>query len=69
MTSVHLRPGRRTNPVEKMYAAWPALLYLNASLCGPMLAPLLESQDARVDQAYASPDLGWVLRYHQGVLC
>ena len=49
---------RRVNPVERMYAAWPAFLYLNASLCAPMLVPLLESQDARVGQLYASPDLG-----------
>ena len=51
-------PYRRVNPVERMYAAWPAFLYLNASLCAPMLVPLLESQDARVGQLYASPDLG-----------
>ena len=50
--------GRRVNPVEKMYAAFPAYLYLNASLGAGMLAPLLESQDNLTGQAYAAQDIG-----------
>lgn len=53
-----IRPQRRVNPVERIYAAFPALLYLNASLGGAILAPLLESQDDLRGQAYASQDLG-----------
>lgn len=54
---------RRVNPVERIYAAFPALLYLNASLGGAILAPLLESQDDLRSQAYASQDLGtWPFR-------
>ena len=49
---------RRVNPVEKMYAAFPAYLYLNASLGAGMLAPLLESQDNLTGQAYAAQDIG-----------
>ena len=55
---------RRTNPVDRLYAAFPAYLYLNASLCSAMLAPLLEAQDGLTGQLYASPDLGeraWLL--------
>ena len=50
--------NRRVNPVERLYAAFPALLYMNASLGGAALAPLLESQDDIQNQAYASQDLG-----------
>ena len=46
------------NPVEKLYAAWPAYLYLNASLCGAMLVPLLEAQAGAAAPEYALPDLG-----------
>ena len=49
---------RRVNPVEKMYAAFPAYLYLNASLAGKMLAPLLEVQDDLTGQAFAAQDIG-----------
>ncbi|KAF8168518.1 hypothetical protein B0H34DRAFT_62865 [Crassisporium funariophilum] len=51
--------SRRVNPVEIMYAAFPAFLYLNASLAGLMLDPLLEFQSSRqYGNAYAAPDLG-----------
>ncbi|CDO69210.1 hypothetical protein BN946_scf185042.g112 [Trametes cinnabarina] len=36
----------RVSPVERIYAALPALLYVNASLVGPLLAPLLDAQDS-----------------------
>ena len=51
-------PDRRINPVERMYAAFPAYLYLNASLCGAMLAPLLDAQDNATNIPYAAKDLG-----------
>ncbi|KAH9892777.1 DUF1793-domain-containing protein [Cubamyces lactineus] len=47
----------RVNPVEKMYAALPALLYVNASLVGPLLRPLLDAQD-NLTTPYAAPDIG-----------
>ncbi|RDX42058.1 hypothetical protein OH76DRAFT_146300 [Lentinus brumalis] len=50
--------SQRVNPVERMFAAFPAYLYLNASLGGALLAPLLESQDAQSDLLYAAQDLG-----------
>ena len=43
--------------MERMYAALPAFLYLNASMVGPLLAPLLELQDNST-QPYAAQDLG-----------
>ena len=51
---------RRVNPVEQMYAAFPAFLYLNASLGNAMLAPLLDAQDlSKTNEVpYAAQDLG-----------
>ncbi|KAL7281476.1 hypothetical protein ACG7TL_004791 [Trametes sanguinea] len=49
---------RRVNAVEKMYAALPALLYVNASIVGPLLAPLLDAQDGITTMPYAAQDLG-----------
>ena len=49
---------RRINPVEHIYAAFPMLLYLNASLGGGLLQPLLESQDSLTGQLFAAQDLG-----------
>ncbi|KAL1942376.1 hypothetical protein VTO73DRAFT_5978 [Trametes versicolor] len=46
------------NPVEKIYAALPMLLYLNASLMGPLLSPLLDAQDASMEELYAAQDIG-----------
>lgn len=54
--------ARRVNPVEQMYAALPLFLCMNASLVGPLLAPLLDAQDALVEQPYAAQDIG-MLRY------
>jgi hypothetical protein len=49
----------RTNPVEIMYASFPAFLFLNATLAGKLLEPLLESQASSIYQNnYAAPDLG-----------
>jgi hypothetical protein len=36
--------GFRVSPVDTMYASWPAFLYLNSSLAGRLLDPLLEYQ-------------------------
>ncbi|KAJ8483511.1 hypothetical protein ONZ51_g4652 [Trametes cubensis] len=47
----------RVNPVERIYAALPALLYVNASLVGPLLRPLLDAQD-NLTTPYAAPDIG-----------
>ncbi|OJT12480.1 hypothetical protein TRAPUB_10957 [Trametes pubescens] len=51
-------PTGRVNPVEKMYGALPLLLYLNASIVGPLLAPLLDAQDSTMGQPSAAQDLG-----------
>ncbi|TFK89099.1 DUF1793-domain-containing protein [Polyporus arcularius HHB13444] len=48
----------RVNAVERLYAAFPTYLYLNASFGGFLLAPLLESQDGLTGQQYAAQDLG-----------
>ncbi|EIW62862.1 uncharacterized protein TRAVEDRAFT_114910 [Trametes versicolor FP-101664 SS1] len=50
----------RVNPVEKMYAALPMLIYLNASLVGPLLVPLLDAQDGMLVQPSAAQDLGMI---------
>ncbi|KAF9007842.1 hypothetical protein BDQ17DRAFT_1350037 [Cyathus striatus] len=48
-----------SSPVETVYAALPAILYLNASLAGPLLEPLLEYQNSSdYKNGYATPDLG-----------
>ncbi|KAH9912477.1 uncharacterized protein BXZ73DRAFT_82314 [Epithele typhae] len=47
----------RINPVERMYASFPAFLYLNASLAGAILRPLLQSQ-SQLALPYAVQDLG-----------
>lgn len=44
--------------MEVMYSAFPLLLYLNASLGGALLAPLLEAQESSEYQPYAASDLG-----------
>ncbi|KAH9930467.1 uncharacterized protein BXZ73DRAFT_77912 [Epithele typhae] len=48
----------RINLVERMYASFPAFLYLNASLAGAMLQPLLQSQSQKTLLPYAVQDLG-----------
>jgi hypothetical protein len=51
---------RRVNSVETIYAAFPAFLYLNASLAGTLLEPLFELQASSsvFNKGYAAPDLG-----------
>lgn len=51
---------RRANPVEAIYAAFPAFLYLNPALAGSLLEPLLEFQSTSslYSPVYAAPDLG-----------
>ena len=53
-----IRIHSRVTPVERMYAGFPMLLYLNASIAGALLQPLLESQDGLTGQEFASMDLG-----------
>lgn len=48
----------RMNPVEHIYAAFPMFLYLNASIGGTLLKPLLESQANLSDQLFAAMDIG-----------
>ncbi|KAF9444145.1 hypothetical protein P691DRAFT_736930 [Macrolepiota fuliginosa MF-IS2] len=50
----------RANPVEVIYGAFPALLYLNASsFARDLLVPLLDFQSSSLyKNPYASPDLG-----------
>ncbi|KAM5534565.1 hypothetical protein V8D89_011769 [Ganoderma adspersum] len=69
-SSGHLVPGdvkvfmknlgtdRRVNPVEHLFASFPMYLYLNASICGALLEPLLELQVSRTGVPYAAQDLG-----------
>ncbi|KAL1740343.1 hypothetical protein HDZ31DRAFT_47684 [Schizophyllum fasciatum] len=49
----------RVNPVETLYASWPAFLYINATWAGYLLEPLLrfQSSDAYTKD-FAAPDLG-----------
>ena len=49
---------RRVNPVEHVYAAFPMLLYLNSSIAGALLQPLLESQAGQTSQQFAAADIG-----------
>ncbi|KAF9443521.1 hypothetical protein P691DRAFT_679373, partial [Macrolepiota fuliginosa MF-IS2] len=49
----------RTNPVEVIYGAFPALLYFNPSLAKDLLVPLLDFQSSLLyENPYAAPDLG-----------
>ncbi|KAH6905885.1 glutaminase GtaA [Coprinopsis sp. MPI-PUGE-AT-0042] len=49
----------RVNPLGTLYASIPALLYLNPSLIGTLLDPLLEAQAlSSYPHAFAAPDLG-----------
>ncbi|KAI0358681.1 hypothetical protein OH77DRAFT_1421109 [Trametes cingulata] len=48
----------RVNPVEQIFAALPTLLYLNASLVGPLLVPLLDAQGNESGEPYAAQDIG-----------
>jgi len=48
---------RRVNPVEELYAAWPAIMNLNATYGRYILEPLLKYQSG-AGISYAAPDLG-----------
>ncbi|KAJ7831647.1 hypothetical protein B0H13DRAFT_1734851 [Mycena leptocephala] len=51
--------SRRVNPTETIYATLPAFMYLNASITGALLEPLLEYQSSSAySNPYAAPDLG-----------
>lgn len=54
-----LIPFSRVNAVETLYAAFPALMYIDASLGRPLLEPLFRFQ-ALPDYGipYAAKDLG-----------
>ncbi|KAI0645914.1 hypothetical protein C8Q79DRAFT_1053364 [Trametes meyenii] len=48
----------RVTPVERLYAALPAFVYVNASMLGPLLKPLLDAQANSKGLQYAARDLG-----------
>ncbi|KAJ3793046.1 hypothetical protein GGU11DRAFT_437691 [Lentinula aff. detonsa] len=51
--------SQRTNPVEAMYASFPAILYFNASWAGYLLEPLMQlEQSSLYTQSFAAGDLG-----------
>ncbi|KAK0199053.1 hypothetical protein F5146DRAFT_118166 [Armillaria mellea] len=51
--------SRRVNPVEILYAAFPAYLYFNTTWAGYLLEPLLRyQQSSQYTKNYAAPDLG-----------
>ncbi|KAK0481511.1 hypothetical protein IW261DRAFT_1606804 [Armillaria novae-zelandiae] len=51
--------SRRVNPVEILYASFPAYLYFNTTWAGYLLEPLLRyQQSSQYTKAYAAPDLG-----------
>ncbi|KIK65807.1 hypothetical protein GYMLUDRAFT_1027401, partial [Collybiopsis luxurians FD-317 M1] len=51
--------SKRTNPVEVLYAALPAILYFNASWAGYLLEPLLQYQSSGLyTEDFAAEDLG-----------
>ncbi|KAK0466308.1 uncharacterized protein EV420DRAFT_1617584 [Desarmillaria tabescens] len=51
--------SRRVNPVEILYASFPAYLYFNTTWAGYLLEPLLRyQQSSQYTKTYAAPDLG-----------
>ena len=48
----------RMSPVEHIYIAFPTFLFLNSSIGGALLEPLLESQATLTGQQFAAQDLG-----------
>ncbi|KAL0057444.1 hypothetical protein AAF712_015915 [Marasmius tenuissimus] len=50
--------SQRISPVDGIFSAFPTFLYLNASLGGLLLDPLLESQALSGGSDSAAPDLG-----------
>nr|VWO99943.1 Hypoxanthine-guanine phosphoribosyltransferase [Ganoderma boninense] len=54
----NLGTDQRINPVEHIYAAFPMFLYLNASIGGALLQPLLEAQANLTGRSFAASDIG-----------
>ncbi|KIK53986.1 hypothetical protein GYMLUDRAFT_142150, partial [Collybiopsis luxurians FD-317 M1] len=51
--------SRRTNPIEVLYAAFPAILYINASWAGYLLKPLLQFESSALYNVnFSAGDLG-----------
>ncbi|KAF5335236.1 hypothetical protein D9758_014770 [Tetrapyrgos nigripes] len=51
--------SERAQPVEVLYAAWPAIMYVNASWGSYLLEPLLTYEGSNLYQTnYSAPDLG-----------
>ena len=57
-TRTEIEPYSRVNAVETLYAAFPALMYLDPSLGGPLLEPLFRLQASHNNIGYAASDLG-----------
>ncbi|KAK7045355.1 hypothetical protein VNI00_007604 [Paramarasmius palmivorus] len=59
MKDVGLDRSRRVNPVEKIFASFPAYLYINATWARYLLEPILQfHQSPLYTERYAAPDLG-----------
>ncbi|KAK0481514.1 hypothetical protein IW261DRAFT_1334456 [Armillaria novae-zelandiae] len=51
--------SRRVNPVEMLYASFPAYLYFNTTWAGYLIEPLLRyQQSSQYTKDFAAPDLG-----------
>ncbi|KAF9257546.1 hypothetical protein L218DRAFT_1080868 [Marasmius fiardii PR-910] len=51
--------SQRVNPVETIYAAFPAFLYMNSTWAQYLLEPLLQYQtSSQYTASYAAPDIG-----------
>src|SRR5712691_10401157 len=48
----------RVNAVETLYAAFPALMYIDPSLGGPLLEPLFRLQASRNNVTSSAADIG-----------
>jgi hypothetical protein len=58
-TGTEIDLQRRINAVETIYAAFPALMYIDPLLGGPLLEPLFRLQASRnYTIGYAAADLG-----------
>ena len=57
-----LSRGRRVNPVEGLYEAFPFFLYTNATYCGWLLEPVLEfANTSQWTFPYAPRDIGQLI--------
>jgi len=54
-----------SNRVDDLYAAWPAVMTINATYGRYILEPLMRFQNAGTGTPYAIPDLGLYKMYHQ----